>query len=171
MTSNPKEASSHESISHKREPGQILIGVGVLVLGLALGYGAMQLPEASGYAKVGPRLMPMIVSGGLIVLSLLLLKEALFGGFRGVDETEHVDNPTEWRAFGWISAGLIVNGILIVQAGFVIAGTLLFVLAARGFGSTRYVRNTIIGLFIAAITYAFFTYGLGLALPQGVLPY
>ena len=153
-----------------KHAGQVLLSIGVVLVGTALAYGTSQLPEASGYAKVGPRLMSAIVSGGLLLLGLLLLKESLTGGFRGVDETEHLDTPTNWPAFCWISVGLILNGLLIVPAGFVIAGTLLFVLAARGFDSRAYARNAFIGLVIAGITYAFFTYGLGLGLPAGILP-
>jgi putative tricarboxylic transport membrane protein len=151
-------------------PGQVLLSIGVVLIGTALAYGTWLLPEATGYAKVGPRLMSAIVSGGLIVLGFLLLKESLTGGFRGVDETEHVETPTHWPAFGWISAGLLLNGVLIVPAGFVIAGTALFVLAARGFGSAAYLKNGLVGFAIAASTYAFFTYGLGLGLPAGILP-
>ena len=151
-----------------RHTGQILVAAGVLILGAALAYGTTQLPAATGYAKVGPRLMPTIVSGGLILLGLVLLKEALFGGFRGVDEA--AANPTDWRAFAWITAGIICNGILMVPVGFVISGTLLFVLAARGFGNKDWVKNAIIGLIIAIVTYAFFNYGLGLGLPRGILP-
>jgi len=151
--------------------GQLVVSICVVLLGAALAYGTYQLPEATGYAKVGPRLMPAIVSGGLLLLGLLLLKESLSGGFRGVDESEHGEKPTHWPAFAWISAGLIVNGLLIVPAGFVIAGTLLFVMAARGFNSRAYGRNAAIGLTIAALTYAFFNYGLGLALPAGVMPF
>ncbi len=161
-----------------RHAGQIILSMGVILLATALGYGATQLPEASGYAKVGPQLMPTLVSTGLLILGFLLLKEALTGGFHDVDETIHdikaVETSTDWRAFGWISAGLILNGILIVPIGFVISGTLLFVLAARGFGgngSTQYVKNGLIGATIAATTYAFFTYGLGLGLPRGILPF
>jgi putative tricarboxylic transport membrane protein len=154
-----------------KHSGQVVLSIAVVLLGTALAYGTNQLPEASGYAKVGPRLMSAIVSGGLLVLGLLLLKESLTGGFRGVDEAEHAETPTNWPAFLWISAGLVLNGLLIVPAGFVIAGTLLFVLAARGFESTAYVRNAIVGLVIAGITYAFFTYGLGLGLPAGILPF
>jgi len=151
-------------------PGQVLLSIGVVLLGTALAYGTWLLPEATGYAKVGPRLMSAIVSGGLIVLGFLLLKESLTGGFRDVDESEPVETPTHWPAFAWISGGLLLNGVLIVPAGFVIAGTLLFVLAARGFGSAAYLKNGIFGFVIAAITYAFFTYGLGLGLPAGILP-
>jgi putative tricarboxylic transport membrane protein len=60
---------------------------------------------------------------------------------------------------------------LIVPAGFVIAGTLLFVLAARGFDSRAWVRNAIIGFVISSATYTFFNYGLGLGLPKGILPF
>jgi putative tricarboxylic transport membrane protein len=155
----------------QRHAGQISIALGVFVLGVAMAVGTSQFPEATGYAKVGPRLMPMIVSGGLIVLSLLLLKEAFFGGFRGVDEDEAAATPTEWGPFAWITAGIVANGVLMVHTGFVIAGTVLFVLAARGLGSRAWLRNAVIGAVIAALTYAFFTYGLGLQLPRGILPY
>ncbi|MFN7219396.1 MAG: tripartite tricarboxylate transporter TctB family protein [Burkholderiales bacterium] len=158
------------STSHGRPTGQVILSIAVVLLGTALAYGTYQLPEATGYAKVGPRLMSGIVSGGLLLLGFMLLRESLAGGFHDVDESEFADTPTHWGAFAWISAGLILNGILIVHAGFVIAGTLLFVLAARGFGSTQYVKNAIIGLVIAAVTYSFFTFGLGLALPKGVMP-
>lgn len=156
--------------SARRHVGQILLAAGVLAFGAALAYGTTLLPEATGYAKVGPRLMPTIVSGGLILLGLVLLKEALFGGFRGVDEHDAAAHPTDWRAIAWISAGIILNGILMVPVGFVISGTLLFVLAARGFGNRAWVKNAVIGLVIAVVTYAFFNYGLGLGLPRGILP-
>jgi len=159
------------STSQGRPTGQVILSIAVVLLGTALAYGTYLLPEATGYAKVGSRLMSGIVSGGLLILGFMLLRESLAGGFHDVDESEFTDTPTHWGAFAWISGGLILNGILIVKAGFIIAGTLLFVLAARGFGSTSYIKNAIIGFAIAAITYASFTYGLGLALPKGVIPF
>ena len=151
--------------------GQLAVAAAVLVLGILMALGTMQLPEATGYAKVGPRLVPAIVSGGLILLGLVLLKEAWFTGFRDVDEVAADGNPTEWKAFAWISGAMIVNGILMVPAGFVIAGTVMFVMAARGFGSVRLLQNALIGVMLAAITYGFFNYGLGLNLPAGLLPF
>ena len=164
-------ASMESPRARKGKTGQLAIAAAVLILGILMGLGTMQLPEATGYAKVGPKLVPTIVSGALMLLGLLLLKEAWFGGFQDVDEAAAAANPTEWKAFAWISGAMISNGILMVPAGFVIAGVVMFVMAARGFGSTRWARNAIIGAIIAAITYAFFNYGLGLNLPRGLLPF
>ena len=155
----------------KGKAGQLAVAAAVFLLGILMALGTMQLPEATGYAKVGPRLMPSIVSGGLIVLGLVLLKEAIFGGFKDVDEDAAAANPTYWIAFAWISGAMIVNGFLMVAAGFIIAGTIMFVMAARGFGSARWLQNAIVGAVLAAITYSFFNYGLGLNLPRGLLPY
>jgi len=151
--------------------GQVAVSAAVLVLGVLMALGTRQFPEATGYAGVGPRLVPAIVSGALILLGLLLLKEAWTAGFKDVDEDAEAANPAHWQAFAWISGGMILNGILMVPAGFVIAGSALFVLAARGFGSVRWVQNALVGALIAALTYAFFNYGLGLNLPRGLLPY
>lgn len=156
--------------SQNGRAGQLAVAAGVLILGTLMALVTLQLPEASGYARVGPRLVPVIVSGGLILLGIVLLKEAWFGGFKGVDENEAAANPTLWIAFAWISGAMIVNGLLMVPAGFIIAGTIMFVMAARGFNSKRWLFNALTGAMIAAVTYAFFNYGLGLNLPRGLLP-
>lgn len=156
--------------TRKGRGAQLAVAFGVLILGILMSLGTMQLPEATGYAKVGPRLMPSIVSGALVLLGLVLLKEAWFGGFKAVDEDEAAANPTHWIAFAWISGAMIVNGLLMVPAGFIIAGTIMFVMAARGFNSKRWLFNALTGAMIAAVTYAFFNYGLGLNLPRGLLP-
>jgi len=158
------------SAPRKGKTGQLAVAAAILILGMLMALGTLQFPEATGYAKVGPRLMPAIVSGALILLGIMLLKEAWFGGFKDVDEDAAAANPTEWKAFAWISGAMIINGILMVPAGFVIAGIVMFVMAARGFGSTRWLKNGIIGTILAAVTYAFFNYGLGLNLPAGLLP-
>lgn len=157
--------------SRKGKSGQLAVAAAVLLLGVLMALGTMQLPEATGYAKVGPRLVPTIVSGGLVFLGILLLKEAWFGGFKYVDEDAAAANATEWKAFVWISGAMVINGLLMVSAGFVLAGVVMFVMAARGFGSRRWLKNAIIGAILAAITYAFFNYGLGLNLPRGLLPF
>jgi putative tricarboxylic transport membrane protein len=150
---------------------ELTVSLAVVALGVAMAVATRFLPGSFGYAKVGPQLAPTIVSTGLIVLGLLLCKEAWFGGFRDREGEGDAANPANWRAFGWLSGALIVNALLMTRTGFLIAATVLFVLAAAGFGSRRWLLNGVVGAILSGLTYAFFNYGLGLKLPAGILPF
>jgi putative tricarboxylic transport membrane protein len=156
-------------MAHPRPKGQIAVSAGVLALGAIVLAGAWELPAGGGYAQVGPGVVPRIVGGVLLLLGALLLREALTGGFRGVDEEAEVHLPMDWKAFGWLSGGIILYGLLVERAGFLIASTLLFVAVARGFTSRRWLSNALVGLALAAFIFAVFNYGLGLQLPAGIL--
>jgi hypothetical protein len=94
-TTTTPEATKH--------PGQVLLSVAVVLLGTALAYGTSQLPEASGYAKVGPRLMPSIVSAALFVLGLLLLKYRR-GPARGdSDQLACISLDLRWTCAEWFA--------------------------------------------------------------------
>jgi putative tricarboxylic transport membrane protein len=149
--------------------GQLALALGILAVGVLVLVGAFYLPAGGGYAQVGPGVAPKFVAGGLILLALALLREVFTGGFRGVDEEAEKRLPMDWRAFAWVSAGILAYGVLVERLGFVFASTLLFVLVARSFGSRRWLLNAIVGLLLAAFVFAIFNYGLGLTLPPGVL--
>ena len=151
--------------------GQLAVAVGYTVLGVLVLWGAMYLPTEGGYAQVGPGVVPRIVGAILIVLGLAMVREAVTGGFRGHDEEGEAKLPMDWRAFGWVSAGIIGYGLLIEHLGFIIASTLLFVFVARGFSSRRWILNILVGAVLAVAVYAVFNYGLGLTLPAGVLKF
>jgi putative tricarboxylic transport membrane protein len=150
--------------------GQVGVAVGVAAVGAFLLIGSFGLPDEGGYAQVGPAVVPRVVGAGLLALGVLLLREAITGGFRGLDEAREQELATDWRAFGWVSAGILVYGLLVERAGFVFASTLLFALVARGFGSARWVSNALIGVVLAGAVFVLFNYGLGLTLPRGILP-
>ena len=149
--------------------GQLAVAVGYTVLGVLVLWGAMYLPTEGGYAQVGPGVVPRIVGAILIVLGLAMVREAVTGGFRGHDEEGEAKLPMDWRAFAWVSAGIIGYGLLIEHLGFIIASTLLFVFVARGFSSRRWILNILVGAVLAVAVYAVFNYGLGLTLPAGIL--
>jgi putative tricarboxylic transport membrane protein len=149
--------------------GQLAVAAGVLALGAFVSWGSFNLPTGGGYAQVGPGVVPRMVGIGTLVLGAWLLYEALSGGFRGLDEEAEARMPMHWAAFAWVSAGLIAYGLLIERAGFILSSVLLFLLVARGFGSRRWLLNTMSAAILAAAIYAIFTYGLGLTLPPGVL--
>ena len=149
--------------------GQLAVAVGVAAIGAAVLGGSFFLPAGGGYAQVGPGVVPRIVGIAVLLVGGFLMYEALNGGFPDVDEEAEAKLPMDWKAFGWVSGGIVAYGLLIEFLGFVIASTALFVMVARGFSSRRWGLNLVTGLVLAALVFAMFNYGLGLTLPPGVL--
>lgn len=154
-------------------PQQPLVGAGVLGLGLLLGAGALQIPSEAGYGGVGANFLPWVVAGMLVLCGALLLREALSGGFRDLEEAPGAERG-HWSGFVWVSAGLLANAALITTLGFILSCTLCFVLAVRGFRSAEgrldlslraLIGDAAIGLAISAPVYWMFTKFLAINLP------
>ncbi len=145
--------------------GEVLLSACVLALGIAFAAGAWLLPDAPGYARIGPRHFPALVAAGLVITGVLLLVEALSTGYRHLPEEAR--GRYNWPAFLWVAGGLVAHMVLIAGLGFVLAATLLFVCVARGFGSRRLLRDPLIGLALNAVVYLLFTRVLTLSLPWG----
>jgi putative tricarboxylic transport membrane protein len=150
----------------------MLLSLGVMALGVVAAVVAFRLPSAGGYARVGPNVMPLVVSFGLIALGALLLFEVRTGGWRArtpddpAERGEHAFVPS---AFGWVTAGLFAQMALINTAGFVLAAGVLFACVARGFGSRRWLRDTALGLLLGLGVFLFFVRFLNVNLPAGWL--
>ena len=70
---------------------------------------------------------------------------------------------------GLVSAGLIVQLLLLETVGWIPATTLLFVAVTRAFGSRRLLTDAVIGLVLTSLAFVVFNYGLGLDLPVGTV--
>jgi putative tricarboxylic transport membrane protein len=136
----------------------------VLALGVGAALVTASLPSEGGYAGIGPNFVPAMVAGGLVLLGAWLLYEALAGGWRHQPFHPERFQP---KAFLWISAGLFAHMALIGAAGFIVAGAVLFTCVARGFGSSRFLRDLAIGVALAVAIYVFFTQVLTVNLPAG----
>ncbi len=139
----------------------------MLALGAGAAFISATLPSEGGYAGIGPNFMPWLVSAGLIAVGAWLLFEAMTGGWR------HREEPAgrlQRAPFLWVSGGLFVHMALIGWAGFVVAGAALFTCVARGFGSSRFLRDLAIGVALALAIYFFFTLVLNVQLPAGWMP-
>lgn len=155
-----------------RGRAELILSLGVLALGIFATVIAFRLPEAGGYARVGPNFTPKVVSAGLIVLGLWLLAEYFTGGWRDAvpdDAAERGEHPFVAGAFVWVSAGLFAQMALIHNAGFVLAAMVLFGCVARGFGSRRWARDLAIGLALGLAVFLFFVRFLNVNLPAGWL--
>lgn len=125
----------------------------------------LAIPVSPIYARVGPTAFPWIASVGLLLFSVVLLWQALRGGFPGVDRQKAAD----WRSLGWVGAGLAANAVLITTLGFVFAAVALFACTARGFGSKRPLRDALIGAVVGLAAFLGFARLLGVNIGAGVL--
>jgi len=165
MTTNPAAATSTTAV----RLGELLVSLGFITLGGFVLMQAQSIGIGHGYEQIGPRLFPGLIGAGLSLCGLLLALQALGGGWRSVPLDESAHEPADGRAFLWLSAALVAQLCLIGSAGFVPATTLLFVAAARGFGSRRLLRDLAIGAVLALAVFLLFTRALGLTLPASLL--
>jgi putative tricarboxylic transport membrane protein len=152
---------------------QTLVGVGVLLIALALGVGAISIPSGAGYGGVGPNFLPWVVAGGLTVCGVLIVREARTGGFREMEAPSGAARG-DWRAFAWVSAGLLANAALITTIGFILSCTLCYVLAVQGLRRAEgqvaarpatLAADLITGIAISAPVFWIFTKFLAINLP------
>jgi putative tricarboxylic transport membrane protein len=144
--------------------GEAVLAGFVLVLGVFVAVETAMLRTGPGYSAIGPKLFPWLVAAGLLVVGAALLYEARAGAIAhpvGFD----LDLPPALA----VTAGLVLQMVLMKPAGFVIASAVLFVAVAYAFGSRRLALNAAVGLILCTATYIAFTRGLGLVLPAGVL--
>lgn len=151
---------------------QYLVVVVLAAVGAFMVYSGLTLPE--GFAKVdplGPSFFPLVIGIAALLLAVILAV-AIPRGSRGeADAGEDIDPdmPSDWRTVGLL-VGLFVAMILLVNPlGWVVMSTLFFAGAATVLGSRHYVRNFVIGLVLALVSFYAFYSGLGIPLPAGIL--
>lgn len=154
--------------------GRSELGV-ALLLGAA---GVLVFLDANGlvtpYSKsdpVGPKTVPFIVAGMLVVCAVLLAVNVLRGGKGEAEGGEDVDltHPADWKIVLPLAGAFILNILLIDWAGWAISGTVLFWGSVLALGSRRYVRDGAISVALSLLTFYGFYLGLGIALPAGLL--
>ena len=154
--------------------GRSELGV-ALLLGAA---GGLVLWDAVGlvtpFSKsdpVGPKTIPYIVAGLLIVCAVMLAVNVLRGGHGEAEGGEDVDltHPADWKTVLPLVAAFVANILLIDWAGWVISGTVLFWGSVLALGSRHYVRDGLISVVLSLLTFYGFYLGLGISLPAGLL--
>lgn len=144
--------------------GEAALGSGILALGLFIAIETSTLEVATIHAAIGPTLFPYLVGVGLILIGAFLLREAFAGHIAHESGFE-----LDWLAVALVSAGLLVQMLLLESVGWIVATTLLFVGVARAFGSRRLVLDAVVGVVLVGLSFVIFNYGLGLNLPGGAL--
>ena len=151
---------------------QTLVGALVALTGLGLAGGALTIPGEAGYGGVGPNFLPWLVAIVLLVCGVLMVREALGGGFRDMEPPSGAAHAW-WPGLVWVSAGLLANAALITTIGFILSCTLCYLLAVQGLrrgqgqspGATTIVADVVAGAVISAPVYWMFTKFLAINLP------
>ncbi|MDQ0675575.1 MULTISPECIES: tripartite tricarboxylate transporter TctB family protein [Micrococcaceae] len=120
---------------------------------------------------VGPKTVPYVVAGLLLVTAVLLAINVMRGGQGEAEGGEDVDltHPADWKTVLPLAGAFILNILLIDWAGWVISGTVLFWGCVLALGSRHYIRDGLISVAMSLLTFYGFYLGLGIALPAGLL--
>ncbi|MBI3933615.1 MAG: tripartite tricarboxylate transporter TctB family protein [Acidobacteria bacterium] len=162
------------SITFEKHPeagvakGELLLAAAVAALGLFLLLGISQIRFGAGYDRIGPRFFPSAVAAGLILLGGWVAVAA-FRNRRRPQPLTQLSQPLNWVSFGYLGLALVLNLALLERAGFVIACSVQFWLAARAFHSHRPARDAVVAVLLSAIVYFAFSHLLGVTLPAGIL--
>lgn len=126
---------------------------------------------ANSNDPIGPKPVPIVLGILLLVVAALYAVDVARGGTGAAEEGEDVDvtSPVDWRTVLLLIAAFVVNLVLIDPLGWVISGTVLFWGSAFALGSRHHIRNLVIAVALALITFYAFAIGLGVNLPAGVL--
>ncbi len=134
--------------------------LGIVLMGLAAfaAHQAWNLQVLFSYEPVGPKAFPLVLSGILALLALVLIVRPGKGG-------KWPDAGLWLRILGVLGV-LVVYALLFSRLGFMVTTFMTVVVLARLFGAAV-PKALIAGVVMAAGSYVLFTSGLGIALPAG----
>jgi putative tricarboxylic transport membrane protein len=174
-TTTMKSAPVHElappadrpSWAGPRGTAVALLAIGVLALAATF---AVPAGVDGAWAPSGPRFVPLVVSAGLIALSLAFLARVTIWPDSELGAHAHDEaKDTDWVVLGFVAAGLLAYVLLIEPLGYVVASTLFFPFGSRVLGRRALARDALTGAALAVTVYLLFTRLLGVPLPPGAL--
>ncbi|MEO3792606.1 tripartite tricarboxylate transporter TctB family protein [Nonomuraea sp. B10E15] len=143
----------------------------VLVLGVLVVVGTLDVSAAASQLGLGPRFFPMLVGGAMVLIGLFYVADVVRGGRGDPEESEDVDAdaPADWRSVGLVSGIFLAFSALLNVLGWIIGASLLFFGLAVVLGAEHRTRAAVIAVVVAISTYLLFVKGLGVSLPGGPL--
>ncbi|MEV0827458.1 tripartite tricarboxylate transporter TctB family protein [Nonomuraea rubra] len=148
------------------------LAVVVLVLGVLVVVGTLDVSAAASQLGIGPRFFPVLVGGAMVLIGLFYVADVLRGGRGDPEESEDVDAeaPTDWRSLGLVSGIFLAFAALLDLLGWIVGASLLFFGLSVALGAGNKLRAAVIAVVMGVATYLLFVNGLGVRLPGGVLP-
>jgi putative tricarboxylic transport membrane protein len=141
--------------------GAVIAGALALLAGIIL-WEASKLKITSAYG-VGPKMMPVVVATGLVLLAVANLVMALRGE---LPPRESADPKAILLILGGLAALIALIGL---GGGFIPATAILFAATAAAFGRRNVITDLLIGLVLGVVIFLIFDKLLTLSLPSGPL--
>jgi len=170
-TTSPDKGGASGTLQ-KRDLSELGIVALLAVLGVLVIYNASQLStNIAATGPVGPKAVPYIVGGLLLVVSAMLAVDVLRGGHGEAQGGEDVDLSTgaDWKTVALLSVAFLSNAVLIERVGWPVSGAIMFFLAAYSLGSRHVIRDVILSIALSIGTWYLFVLTLGINLPVGLL--
>lgn len=152
---------------------QVISDLFYLVLALAYGIGALSLPEAMFGDPWAPRIYPLIISGGMVILSIVLLVGELKKQRQGKGESAvKFSIDSEGKIVAFVTVASLLYTFLFNRLGFILA-TFLFMESVMLYISKakKMLWPTVIAILFAVGVYFGFVNLLGVTLPAGILEF
>ena len=164
---------SHDRESPVAKYAEVMVALVVIVLGIVVIWETQDIRVTRATSRVGPKVIPTIIGVGQILIGIWYLVELLVfkrtADVEADSEDMDPDATTDWRTLGILAIALVAYTALIERGGFVVASSVLFVVAAFGMGSHRVIRDTSCAIVLSVGVFLVFDYWLGVRLPAGWL--
>ena len=145
---------------------------GLAVAGVIVLIDALRLSNnVTGVDPLGPKPVPVVVGGALILLAGLLAVAVARGNLGEAEAGEDIDlhARADMKTVLLLVGVFTANIALIDLLGWVISGSLLFYGMSIVLGSRHFLRDLVISVALGLATFYGFAIGLGVGLPAGVL--
>lgn len=128
--------------------------------------------EVGGDSEMfGPKAFPLIAA----IVSFVTAAGLIASIIRNPEVPEAVDDDgntlatySNWRQTAIVLGSFVGFAIILMPAGWIISGALVFWGITIGLGSTAYLKNLLIGLALSSIVQLVFGGLLGISLPAGI---
>jgi putative tricarboxylic transport membrane protein len=144
------------------DPAGVVVALALALIAGVILWDMSQLQITSAYG-VGPKMMPIVVACGLLVLAVANLVMALRGD---MPPRESADPKAILLILGGLAALIVIIGL---GGGFIPATAILFAATAAAFGRKAFITDLIIGFVLGVVIFLIFDKLLTLSLPFGPL--
>lgn len=160
--------------SASRGRSGLVVAALLFVLALYLTYGIVTMEVPGSAATPGPAFFPIILTILAYVLSILLAVQMLRAPEPpDLEIVQPEGSPyrtrSDWKALATTLVAFLLFVALLEPVGWIVAAAVLFWLVARAMGSTTAVRDIAVAFVFSCAVQAFFSAGLALNLPAGIL--